>query len=170
MKYFYFYVPGIYILFLLLVQWFSGLAHVVHKVCFSPLCVFKCVLKLSALMDVYWHWLHCFAFSHKLPAWEYWYSHWTHLFDFPPVCVIKCLLILLAWEDAKSHRLHLFDFASLCFFKCSIELFALKDVFWHCICLTFLYCALLTSPQIACLRGYKITLVTFVWLFSAVFF
>ena len=99
-KYFYFHAPGkIYLLLLLLVQFFFGLAHAVHKVCFSPLCVFKCVFKLFAPMDVYWHWLHCFAFSqrcifkcsHKLPAWEYWYPH-IH---------IKCLLKLLALEDTK---------------------------------------------------------------------
>ena len=39
-----------------------------------------------------------------------------------------------------------------------------------CICLTFLHCAIHVSPQMACLRGCKVTLVTFVWLFPTVHF
>ena len=39
-----------------------------------------------------------------------------------------------------------------------------------CICLAFLQCASSMYPQLACLRGCKITQVAFVWLFSTVHF
>ena len=45
---------------------------------FSPLCVFKCLL--------------------KLPAWEDEKSHWLHLFDFSPLCVFKCVLKWPFWK------------------------------------------------------------------------
>ena len=68
---------------------------------FSPLCVFKCLLKSPACVDAK--------------------SHWLHLFDFSPMCVFKCLLKSPAREDAKSHWLHLYDFSPLCLFKCALN-------------------------------------------------
>ena len=47
---------------------------------FSPLCVFKCLLKFPAREDA------------KL--------HWLYLFNFSPLCVIKCVLKLPASDDA----------------------------------------------------------------------
>ena len=41
--------------------------------------------------------------------------------DFSPLCVLKCLLKLLAWAEAKSHWLHLFGFSPLCVFKCFLK-------------------------------------------------
>ena len=46
---------------------------------FSPVCVFKCLVKLSVLDDAK--------------------SHWLHLFGFSPLWVFKCLLNSLARED-----------------------------------------------------------------------
>ena len=60
-----------------------------HLLDFSPLCVFKCLLKSPACVDAK--------------------SHWLHLFDFSPMCVFKCLLKSPAREDAKSHWLHWFS-------------------------------------------------------------
>ena len=37
--------------------------HWLHLFDFSPLCVFKCVFKLSAREEAYSHWLHLFDFS-----------------------------------------------------------------------------------------------------------
>ena len=47
-----------------------------HLFGFSPLCVFKCLLKFPACEDAK--------------------SHWLHLFDFSPLCFFKCLLKLPA--------------------------------------------------------------------------
>ena len=70
---------------------------VLHLFGFSPVYVFKCVLKLPSQEDAL--------------------SHCLHLFDFSLLCVIKCVLKALAWTDAKSHWLHLLDFSPLCIFK-----------------------------------------------------
>ena len=59
---------------------------------FSPLYIFKCVL--------------------KLPGWEEIKSHWLYLFDLSLLCVFKCLLISPAFEDAKSHWIHFCLFPS----------------------------------------------------------
>ena len=58
-------------------------SHWLHLFVFSPLCVFKCVLKTLAEEDAK--------------------SHWLHLFDFSPVCIFKCVLKMSALGDAKSH-------------------------------------------------------------------
>ena len=51
-------------------------SHWLHLFHFSPLCVFRCVLKLL--------------------AWEDAKSHRLHLFGFSLLCVLKCVLKLLA--------------------------------------------------------------------------
>ena len=63
--------------------WVMDLNSKSHIQQFSPRCVFKCFLKMSAWIDV------------KL--------HWSHMFDFSSLCVFKCLLKLSAWIDVKLH-------------------------------------------------------------------
>ena len=84
----------------------------VHLFGFSPLCVFKCVL--------------------KLPAWEDAKSHWLHLNDFSLVCVFKCVLKALASEHAKSHWLHFFELTRL--FHDVIAAFKFWSLFLESIC------------------------------------
>ena len=67
---------------------------------FSPLCVFKCTLKLYARTDA------------KL--------HWLHLFDFSPMCFQMCFVNCIA-EMKYTDWLHLFDFSSLYVFKCLLK-------------------------------------------------
>ena len=74
---------------------------------FSPLCVFKCLLKFSAREEAK--------------------SHWLHLFGFSPLCVFKWVLKWLACENATLHWLHLFGFSPLCVFKWVLKLLALED-------------------------------------------
>ena len=59
-----------------------------------------------------------------------------------PLCIFKCALKELGSVQAKLHWLHLFGFFS--------------TVHFH------------VFPQMACLKGCKVTLVTFVWLFPTV--
>ena len=81
----------------------------------SPLCVFKCILKLPACKDVKSHWLHlCYLSSlcvficlFKLPASADPKSHCLHLYDFLLLCVFKYLPKMLVWEEVESHWLHL---------------------------------------------------------------
>ena len=35
-------------------------------------------------------------------------------FGFCPLCVVKCVVKLIAWKDARSHLLRLFDFSPVC--------------------------------------------------------
>ena len=55
-------------------------SHWLHLFGFSPLCVFKCFLKLLASENAK--------------------SHWLHLFNFSPLCVFKCVLKVNAREEA----------------------------------------------------------------------
>ena len=41
-------------------------------------------------------------------------------FGFCPLCVVKCVVKLIAWKDARSHLLRLFDFSPV-FFKCLLK-------------------------------------------------
>ena len=83
-------------------------SHWLHLFGFSPLCVFKCLLKSLASEDAKLHWLHLFHFSPlRVFKWllnalgsEHAYSHWLHLFDFSPLWVFKCVLKWSAREDA----------------------------------------------------------------------
>ena len=53
-------------------QWkIFWISYWLHLFDFSPLCVFKCFLKVTAWIDAK--------------------SHWLHLFEFSPLCVLKCL-------------------------------------------------------------------------------
>ena len=64
------------------------------------------------------------------------------------------LIKLFSREQAKSHWLHLFNISTVCF-QTSPKLYNHTGY----ICLTFLHCVF--KNQIACLIGYKITLVAF---------
>ena len=70
---------------------------------FSPLCVFRCILRTSSQEDAQ--------------------SRWLHFLTFSPLCVFECLFKLPACEDAKSHWLHLIEFSPVCVFKCVLK--------WH---------------------------------------
>merc|ERR1711989_290820 len=94
------------------------------------------------------------------------YSHWLHLLDFSALCIFKCVLKWLSRENAKSHRLHLFHFCPLCILKSLLKLPASEDAksYWlHLFDLSPLMATVgfQMGPQIACQRGYIITLVTF---------
>ena len=101
-----------------------------HLLDFSPLCIFKCLLKWLAQGDLKSHWWHLFTYSPqcifkcflKLPAHEDAQLHWLHFVDFSLLCVFKWSIKVLALEEAKSHWLHLFDFYPLCAFKCVLKL------------------------------------------------
>ena len=98
-----------------------------HLFYFSPLWVFKCVLKLSAWMDTtFWcpAWV-CFIMCFlRAFAQEDTYSHLLHLFNFSPLCIFECLVKLLAWEEAYLHWLHLFCLSPVYVFKCVLKLLA----------------------------------------------
>ena len=96
-----------------------------HLFDFSPLYVFKCLLKWTGTEDSYSivTMLALFRFFSTVEA----LSHWLHLFDFSPLCIFKCVLKLPAWTDAKSHCLHLFGFSPLWVFKCVLKLPAWEE-------------------------------------------
>ena len=98
----------------------GGKIHCLHLFDFSPLCVFRCAL--------------------KLPAGEEVNSHWLHLFDFFPLCVIICVLKLPAPKDPKTHWLHLFWLISTVCSKMSPQVWFTERIRNHigCICL-FVY-------------------------------
>ena len=109
-----------------------------HLCSFSPLCVFKCVLKLVASA-----YLHCHIGC---------------------IC-LTFLLKLSAREEAKSHWLHSFNFSTVCYqtspkMLCRSGCIITRVTF---VWLFFTVCFQI-SPQISCLIGYKITLSAFVWL------
>ena len=114
-----------------------------HLFDFSPLCVFKWVLKSPARVDAK--------------------SHWLHLFVFSPLCVFKWILNWPAWCDAYLHWLHLLSFFPMCIFKCVTK----KLAFMHKVMHTYndYICSFLSIvsfhkwPQStwirACILGYK---------------
>ena len=72
----------------------------VASIDFSPLCDFKCILKLAGQVDAKLHWLHLFDLS-PLCLFK---SHWMHWFSFSPLrfhlrpqvsCLILCILAML---------------------------------------------------------------------------
>ena len=79
---------------------------------FSPLCVFKCLL--------------------KLPAWTDAKSRCLQFFNFSPLCIFKCVLNG-PWEDAWSHRLHLFDFSLCTLATLSLKFFCM-ELSWSRFC------------------------------------
>ena len=90
-------------------------SHWLHWFDFSPLCVFKCCL--------------------KLPDSEKAYSHWLHLYDLSPLCAFKCFFKSPAREDAYSHWLDLFGFSPfLVFLKgiSNLTLLSLKSSSGRC--------------------------------------
>ena len=152
---------------------------------FSPLCVFKCILKFPSWLEAKSHWLHLFGFSPlcvfkcalKLTFWIEVKSYWLHWFDFSPLCVFKCVFKFCALRDA--YWLHWFDFSPLCLFKwvfkwsarekkhnhtdCIYELSSdcmLGGMHSHtgCICLIFPHCEFSNEPSIVCLVGCIVTL------------
>ena len=89
-------------------------SHLLHLCNFSPLCVFKCVLKLVASASSHISYI-CLTFSSNcLPG-----KRQSHIGCFCltfPLCVFK----LFAQEDV-SHWLYLFDFSPLCILKCLLK-------------------------------------------------
>ena len=70
-------------------------------------------------------------------------------------------------DKANLHCLHMFHLYPLCFLNMSTHCLHEKmQSYSACISLTFFQCVLSMSPQIACHRRCKVTLVTFVWIFS----
>ena len=74
----------------------------VASIDFSPLCDFKCILKLAGQVDAKLHWLHLFDLS-PLCLFK---SHWMHWFSFSPLrfhlrpqvsCLILCILAMVAF-------------------------------------------------------------------------
>ena len=74
--------------------------HWLHSFDFSPLCVFKCFLKLPASEDTKLQLLQLFAITpqcvFKLPCLIYKILHWLHSLGFSPLCVFECFLKLPA--------------------------------------------------------------------------
>ena len=101
-------------------------SHWFHLFFFSPVCVFKCFLKLPASDDAY--------------------SHWLHLFDCSPLCLFKLALKLLLVEQAYSHKWHLFDSMALLasFIGISTFSFMIKSLFPEC--------KLCSSLSVACFK------------------
>ena len=96
-----------------------------HLFDLSPLCVFKCSL--------------------KLPVWKDSKVHWLHLFDFSPLWVLRCWLEELGSEQAKSHWTFLQGFfqslpmhnhiSCICFafFTASFQMSPLSKLKWDVI-------------------------------------
>ena len=109
-------------------------SHLVHLFDFSPLCVFWCVLKLTAPEDAKSHWLHCGFSSNWLPE---------NMHDHIGYICLTCLHCVfynessnrISQENTESHWFHVWFFSTVCF---------------------------QTSPQITCLIWSIITLVAFV--------
>ena len=74
---------------------------------FSPVWIFKCLLKAL--------------------AWEDAKSHRLHLFDFSPECFIKCILNALLWTHLYSHWLQWCDFSPVCVSRCDLKELAFED-------------------------------------------
>ena len=109
-----------------------------HLCSFSPLCVFKCVLKLVASAYLHCHiGCICLTFLLKLSAREEAKSHWLHSFNFSTVCYQTSPKILCRSGCLITRVTFVWLFFTVCF---------------------------QISPQISCLIGYKITLSAFVWL------
>ena len=115
-----------------------------HLFDLSPLCVFKCSL--------------------KLPVWKDSKVHWLHLFDFSPLWVLRCWLEELGSEQAK-YKLHLF-----CVFLLHLFKWVRYQSFIGCICLILFSVCFHMRYQSACQSGCIFTLVAFVWIFSTVIF
>ena len=115
-------------------------SHLLHLCSFSPLCVFKCVLKLVASA-----YLHCHIGC---------------------IC-LTFLLKLSAREEAKSHWLHLFNFSTVCF-QMSPQIVCTRGCIVTLVTIVWPFCTVCfqMSPQISCLIRYKITHVAFVWFSS----
>ena len=112
-----------------------AIVHWLHLLDFSPLCIFKCLLKLSAQKDAN--------------------SHWLQLFDFSSRCIFKCFLP----ERMQSHISVCFQMCPqvVCMWRCIVTLVALVGLFSNV--------RFQMSPQIACMRRSIVTLVVaFVWL------
>ena len=121
------------------------------------------------------------------------------IFGFSPLCLFKCLVKLFDWKDARSQSLHLVGFSPVCFSNVfSNGMTGRMQSHTSCICPIFLHCtfskvssnclperrhicigcifwlfstvSIQMSGQIVSLQVCKVTLVTFVWLFSSVFF
>ena len=100
---------------------------------FSPLCLFKCLVKLFAWKDARSHSLQLFGFSpvcllnvspigmtgrmqsHTNSISLIFHIRCGCIFGFSPLCLFKCLVKLFAWKDARSHRLHFLAFLQCVF-------------------------------------------------------
>ena len=86
---------------------------------FSPLCVFKCLLKLLGS--------------------EHAYSHWLHLFDFSPLCVFKYFRKLPALVKQNHIVCICVIFLHCAFLYVSSNYLSMHD-HTGCICFPFLLC------------------------------
>ena len=160
-------------------------SHWLHFLDFSPLCVFRCVLKLPA-------WDYVFSYMCPLSTWirscivtlvafvwlfstvrfqmftqRAWISAGkvtqAAFFSYSPPCIFKSLVKSPAWKKAYSHRLHLFGILHCVFSNvCSKCLNKMIQSCIVCICWTFSSVCVQMSPQIACLREGIFTLVAFI--------
>ena len=135
-------------------------SHWLHFLDFSPLCVFRCVLKLPA-------WDYVFSYMCPLSTWirscivtlvafvwlfstvrfqmftqRAWISAGkvtqAAFFSYSPPCIFKSLVKSPAWKKAYSHRLHLFGILHCVFSNvCSKCLNKMIQSCIVCICWTF---------------------------------
>ena len=110
---------------------------IVHWFCFSPLCVFMCVLRFPVWYNAYLHWLFVFCPLFvsksllKVLGPDNAKSQCLHLYKYSLLCVLRFTLKLYAWKDAYWHRLNLFDGSPPCIFNCAFKLPFLVEAYSH---------------------------------------